>query len=112
MAIYCVTVISTSNVYIIIASQILGGFSSGILAAMLTSESIKEIDMEKKSSAMGFFQSTYSFGIFIFPIITGKLIDVYSINIAYTVLTIISVLSSIISVIYYAANKQNDKKTL
>ena len=110
MAIYCVTVISTSNVYIIIASQILGGFSSGILAALLTSESIKEIDMEKKSSAMGFFQSTYSFGIFIFPIITGKLIDVYSINIAYTVLTIIAVLSSIISVIYYAANKQNDKK--
>ncbi|MBW5381210.1 MFS transporter, partial [Brachyspira hampsonii] len=85
MALYCIIVISVNNVFIVIASQILGGFSSGILASLLTSESIKEIDIEKKSSAMGFFQSTYSFGIFIFPIITGKLIDIYSINIAYIV---------------------------
>ena len=68
---------------------------------MLTSESVKEIEVEKKSSAMGFFQSTYSFGIFIFPIITGKLIDVYSINTAYIVLASIAILSAIISAAYY-----------
>ncbi|ASJ20352.1 MFS transporter [Brachyspira hampsonii] len=105
MALYCIIVISVNNVFIVIASQILGGFSSGILASLLTSESIKEIDIEKKSSAMGFFQSTYSFGIFIFPIITGKLIDIYSINIAYIVLTLISLLSAVISIIYYSTNK-------
>ena len=105
MALYCVTVILSDNVYVIIASQSFGGFSSGILASLLTSESIKEIDTDKKSSAMGFFQSTYSFGIFIFPIITGKLIDMYSINIAYIVLTVISLLSAVISIIYYIGNK-------
>ena len=105
MALYCITVILSDNVYVIIASQSFGGFSSGILASLLTSESIKEIDTDKKSSAMGFFQSTYSFGIFIFPIITGKLIDIYSINIAYIVLAVISLLSAVISIIYYMGNK-------
>ncbi|PTY40203.1 MFS transporter [Brachyspira hampsonii] len=105
MALYCIIVISVNNVFIVMASQVLGGFSSGILASLLTSESVKEIDIDKKSSAMGFFQSTYSFGIFIFPIITGKLIDIYSINIAYIVLTVISILSSIIAAAYYNKNK-------
>ncbi|MEI0604511.1 MFS transporter [Brachyspira alvinipulli] len=101
MAVYCIIVISTNNILIITLSQILGGFSSGILSSLLTSESVKEIEVEKKSSAMGFFQSTYSFGIFIFPIITGKLIDVYSINTAYIVLASIAILSAIISTAYY-----------
>ena len=101
MAVYCIIVISTNNILIITLSQILGGFSSGILSSLLTSESVKEIEVEKKSSAMGFFQSTYSFGIFIFPIITGKLIDVYSINTAYIVLASIAILSAIISATYY-----------
>ena len=105
MALYCIIVISVNNVFIVMASQVLGGFSSGILASLLTSESIKEIDIDKKSSAMGFFQSTYSLGIFIFPIITGKLIDLYSINLAYIVLSVIAFLSSVISISYYITNK-------
>ena len=105
MALYCIIVISVNNVFIVTASQVLGGFSSGILASLLTSESIKEIDIDKKSSAMGFFQSTYSLGIFIFPIITGKLIDLYSINLAYIVLAVIAFLSSVISISYYITNK-------
>ena len=112
MAAYCIIVVSTDNIFIITASQILGGFSSGILASLLTSESVKEIEIEKKSSAMGFFQSTYSFGIFVFPIITGKLIDLYSINTAYMVLALIAFMSSIISAGYYIKTaKSNCKKT-
>ncbi|PPS22301.1 MFS transporter [Brachyspira murdochii] len=101
MALYCIIVISVNNVLIVTVSQILGGFSSGILASLLTSESVKEIDIDKKSSAMGFFQSIYSLGIFIFPIITGKLIELYSINLAYIVLAVIAFLSSVISISYY-----------
>ena len=105
MALYCIIVISVNNVFIVMVSQVLGGFSSGILASLLTSESVKEIDIDKKSSAMGFFQSTYSLGIFIFPIITGKLIDLYSINLAYIMLAVIAFLSSVISIYYYITNK-------
>ena len=110
LGLYCIIVIATNNIFVIIASQMLGGFSSGILIAMLTSESVKEIDADKKSSAMGFFQSTYSFGIFMFPIITGKLIDLYSIRFAYIVLALISLISSAVSIVYYASNKQIYKK--
>lgn len=105
MALYCIIVISVNNVLIVTASQILGGFSSGILASLLTSESVKEIDIDKKSSAMGFFQSIYSLGIFIFPIITGKLIELYSINLAYIVLAVIAFLSSVISISYYITSE-------
>lgn len=110
LALYCIIVIMTDNIIIIVLSQILSGFAAGMLASYLTSESIKEIPIEKKSSAMGFFQASYAIGIFIYPIITGKLVDIYSINIAYIVLAISSILCTVLSIIYYKVEKNNCKK--
>ncbi|WP_300369688.1 MFS transporter [Brachyspira sp.] len=107
LALYCIIVITTNNIMIIVLSQILSGFSAGMLAAYLTSESIKEIPIEKKSSAMGFFQASYAIGIFVYPIITGKLVDLYSINIAYILLAASAVLCTILSSIYYKLEKNN-----
>ncbi|MBW5397302.1 MFS transporter [Brachyspira pilosicoli] len=101
LGLYCVAVILTKNIFVIVASQILSGLSIGMLASYLTSEALIEIDRDKKSSAMGFYQTAYSIGIFIYPIITGKIVEMYSIEIAYIFLTASAVVCAFIALLYY-----------
>ncbi|MEI0560062.1 MFS transporter [Brachyspira pilosicoli] len=101
LGLYCVAVILTKNIFVIVASQILSGLSIGMLASYLTSEALIEIDRDKKSSAMGFYQTAYSIGIFIYPIITGKIVEMYSIEIAYIFLTASAVICAFIALLYY-----------
>ncbi|WP_297286454.1 MFS transporter [uncultured Brachyspira sp.] len=107
LGIYCVSVILTKNIFVIVASQILSGLSIGMLASYLTSEALIEIDRDKKSSAMGFYQTAYSIGIFIYPIITGKIVEMYSIEIAYIFLTASAVICAFIALLYYRKVKTN-----
>lgn len=101
LGLYCVSVILTKNIFVIVASQILSGLSIGMLASYLTSEALIEIDRDKKSSAMGFYQTAYSIGIFIYPIITGKIVEMYSIEMAYIFLTASAVICAFIALLYY-----------
>ncbi len=101
LGLYCVAVILTKNIFVIVASQILSGLSIGMLASYLTSEALIEIDRDKKSSAMGFYQTAYSIGIFIYPIITGKIVEMYSIEIAYIFLTASAIICAFIALLYY-----------
>ena len=101
LGLYCVAVILTKNIFVIVASQILSGLSIGMLASYLTSEALIEINRDKKSSAMGFYQTAYSIGIFIYPIITGKIVEMYSIEIAYIFLTASAVICAFIALLYY-----------
>ena len=101
LGLYCVAVILTKNIFVIVASQILSGLSIGMLASYLTSETLIEINRDKKSSAMGFYQTAYSIGIFIYPIITGKIVEMYSIEIAYIFLTASAVICAFIALLYY-----------
>lgn len=107
LGLYCVSVILTKNMFVIVASQILSGLSIGMLASYLTSEALIEIDRDKKSSAMGFYQTAYSIGIFIYPIITGKIVEMYSIEIAYIFLTASAVICAFIALLYYRKVKIN-----
>ncbi|WP_455145260.1 MFS transporter [Brachyspira pilosicoli] len=101
LGLYCVAVILTKNIFVIVASQILSGLSIGMLASYLTSEALIEINRDKKSSAMGFYQTAYSIGIFIYPIITGKIVEMYSIEMAYIFLTASAVICAFIALLYY-----------
>lgn len=101
LGLYCVAVILTKNIFVIVTSQILSGLSIGMLASYLTSEALIEIDRDKKSSAMGFYQTAYSIGIFIYPIITGKIVEMYSIEMAYIFLTASAVICAFIALLYY-----------
>ncbi|PLV58170.1 MFS transporter [Brachyspira pilosicoli] len=101
LGLYCVAVILTKNIFVIVASQILSGLSIGMLASYLTSEALIEINRDKKYSAMGFYQTAYSIGIFIYPIITGKIVEMYSIEMAYIFLTASAVICAFIALLYY-----------
>lgn len=67
-ALYCVLVPQCSSVYMIFVLQILPGMAIGILFSYLTSEAMKYVPQESKSTAMGFFQAGYALWLFIFSV--------------------------------------------
>jgi len=57
------------------ALQALGGIGRGVLYPLLMSLSIKAVAAPDRASAMGIFQASYAFGMFIGPWISGGLAD-------------------------------------
>lgn len=100
-AIYCITIPLVPYIFMICCLQILPGMSTGILFSYLTSEAMKEVPKEKKSTAMGCFQSIYALGMTVFPIMCGQIASDLSMQSAYHVLALICLLGTILAVCYY-----------
>lgn len=92
---YCVLVPLMYNVVLICVLQILPGMATGILFSLLTSEAMKGIPEEKKSTAMGCFQAIYALGITVFPVMCGKVADTWSMEAAYFVLAVVCVAAAV-----------------
>lgn len=93
-AVYCFFVPKSTSTGMVCVLQILPGMATGILLSFLTSEAMKEIPAEKRSTAMGFFQAVYALGMTGFPVICGKIADGISMNAAYTVLAVLCILAA------------------
>lgn len=93
LSFYCILVMKTNSVIIIVLSQLLAGSSNGVLSAYITSEAVLDIEESKKSSAIGFYQSVYSIGTLLYPIIFGRLSHYFSIEIAFLFLSISAISS-------------------
>ena len=93
LSFYCILVMKTNSVIIIVLSQLLAGSSNGVLSAYITSEAVLDIEESKKSSAIGFYQSVYSIGTLLYPIIFGRLSYYFSIEIAFLFLSISAISS-------------------
>ncbi len=63
---------SLSGLYVL---QALNGIGRGMLYPLLMSLSIKAVTEPDRASAMGFYQASYAFGMFIGPWISGGLAD-------------------------------------
>ena len=100
-AIYCIWIPFTENIYLIFSLQAFPGLSTGILLSYLTSESMIEVPVEKSSTAMGLFQSVYSIGLSIFPIISGALISQFNICVSYGFLSTTAIIGGLASIVYY-----------
>ena len=99
-ALYCVLVPQCSSVYMIFVLQILPGMATGILFSYLTSEAMKYVPQESKSTAMGFFQAVYALGMTLFPMICGNIVSHFSMLYAYLFLAVICLIAASISFLY------------
>jgi len=63
------------NLTMVYISTILIGFGCGICITTLTGFCTMTVDENMRSAAMGFFQATYAFGMFIGPVILGVFVD-------------------------------------
>lgn len=101
VTIYCILVPRLSTIPMILLLQILPGLSTGILFSYATSEAMKEVPQNKKSTAMGFYQAFYALGMTFFPILTGDMVERFDMKTGYTMLALIALFGCILSIIYY-----------
>jgi len=70
--------------------QAVAGLAHGILVSCLMAQAIRYIDEEKKSTAMGFFQSVYCIGMIMGPVFMGFLVDHVSTRVSFLIMAFIA----------------------
>ncbi len=98
---YCVLVPLTGSRMLIFLLQAFPGMSTGILLSYLTSESMKEVPEDKKSTAMGFFQAVYAVGMTGFPAAAGALTERWNMTAGFGFLAVAAFAGLGISCWYY-----------
>lgn len=100
LAVYCVLIPNLPSVEWIDAAQILSGLSTGILFSLCTSEAMRGIPPEKHSSAMGFYQAIYAFGMTAFPVLAGAISGSFGIRNAFYCLAAAAAAGLLIMIVY------------
>jgi MFS family permease len=90
IGIYCIGIASSRTVTPFFFLQIVAGFSNGLLASMLMTNAVKEIGADRKSTAMGFYQSIYSIGMTGGPMFMGFLVDHSSTRASFVIMALIA----------------------
>lgn len=70
---------------------------------------MKNVPIEKRSTAMGYYQAIYAVGMTIVPMIAGNIAEIYNLNIAFYLEGIIAVIATVASMIYF---KYDNRKTI
>lgn len=99
--VYCVLVPLVSSCTVIFLLQAFPGMSTGILLSYLTSESMKEVPEDKKSTAMGFFQTIYAVGMTAFPTVVGALTQRWNMTAGFGFLAAVAFAGLAVSLWYY-----------
>ncbi len=71
----------------LLAAQTLQGLGSGLTMPMLMSLAIVRIPQQKRGVAMGVFQSIYALGMFIGPVLSGRLAEAMPLRSTFFVMT-------------------------
>ena len=88
-----------------------------MLASTLMGMVIKNVDMERKSTAMGVYQSIYGIGMTLGPILMGFLVQYTSKLSSFLCMTLISLACMVFTIVSYqsvfgvAVEKKLDKKS-
>lgn len=83
LGIYCLLVPQSSSILIVCLLQLIPGVGTGILFSLITSEALQSVPMQKRSTAMDFFQAVYAVGMTAFPIISGSIYEHLSMKAAF-----------------------------
>ncbi|AFA47974.1 MFS transporter [Acetobacterium woodii] len=116
IAVYCAGISVSSSVWIFFPLQFLCGIGGGMLASTLMGMVIKNVDMERKSTAMGVYQSIYGVGMTLGPILMGFLVQYTSKLSSFLCMTLISLACMVFTIVSYqsvfgvAVEKKLDKE--
>ncbi|MEM6159227.1 MFS transporter [Erwinia sp. P6884] len=87
----------TSNMLVIYALQALAGFSFGMAFAAFMSLSVVNTTSDEQSTRMGLFQTIYSLGMFIGPVIMGVMMQHINLASGYIVIAVLCVVAVIMT---------------
>ncbi|MEC0346474.1 MFS transporter [Peribacillus frigoritolerans] len=84
------------NLTMLFLLQAFQGFGYGLIFTVVTSWAVENIPEIKQSTRMGLFQSLYSAGMFLGPVLIGILIEVFSRSTGYLIMGALSIVSTIL----------------
>jgi MFS family permease len=96
IALSCIVIPWIKDINLLYATQFIGGFGRGIVFPVLMGLSIKNIHDSKRATAMGFFQATYSIGMFLGPVVTGVLNDMAGLDWGFRITGMIAITGAFI----------------
>lgn len=92
MTAYCFILPFVPNMFWFYVMQVVGGIGYGFCLSIVMGLGIQHIASEKRSTAMGLFQSIYSIGMTIGPMITGVFKQQFNMTVAFLSVGVIGVL--------------------
>lgn len=92
ISVFTIVIPFISSVPVLIFTQALSGIGRGLVAPILMSLSIMHIPVFQRSTAMGIYQSVYSFGMFIGPLFMGIIGDFFSLQQGFIILGVLGAL--------------------
>ena len=99
----------TANIAAVYVSTILIGLGCGIGISTFTGFCTQTVDESKRSAAMGFFQSTYAFGMFAGPVIIGIIVDRTGISGGFFAAAAFALTGLVLTLLFYGMDKQTDR---
>lgn len=79
------------------ASQIIAGTGVGLQFTLIMSLCTQTIPLERKASAMGFFQAVYGIGMVIGPVLIGLLADNFGLGFGFVVVGLMTLLTAVLA---------------
>lgn len=110
-AIYCCGISVAHSLIIFYPLQFLSGLASGGLSSILMGCAVKDVDPEKRSTAMGFYASVYCIGMTVGPIIMGVLIQYTTLFISFGVMALVAVFCAVLGQLFLAEKVQTEEDT-
>jgi MFS family permease len=81
------------------AAQVVGGIGRGSAFPLLMGLSIKSVAVERRATAMGFFQAVYALGMFLGPVLVGFLSDMVGLTWGFWAVGILGVAGALLTVL-------------
>lgn len=89
------------------ALQFAAGFSMGVILPLLMARSMNNVPVEKKGTAMGYFQSIYGIGIISGPYFVGLVIKNDNIERGYTVIAAVCIAAAVFTLLTGGGSLKN-----
>jgi MFS family permease len=87
----------TRHISILLLSQAIAAFGRGFVSPILMSLSIKQMDVGKRATAMGFYQAIYGLGMFLGPIVMGIIGDLLTLKEGFIILGLLGCVTSLLA---------------
>jgi MFS family permease len=94
LVVYCAGIAFSRSLVPFFPLQFVAGLASGVLASSLMAHAVRYVDKDRKSTAMGFYQSVYCLGITLGPMFMGFLVDHASTRTSFIIMALIALASA------------------
>ena len=88
-----------TNLPLLAITQGISGFGRGMTYPLLMGLSIRQIPDQDRATAMGVFQATYAIGMFLGPMTSGAVADIFGLSGAFVVAGSISSVAALVALI-------------